>query len=199
MVAARKAALRAEAAERRERVWQRSGQPPCDALGHLGAELISKFPNAATISGYRPIRSELDPLPLLEALHAQGKQIALPIAQPGPSLKFRAWTPGLPLVRNRLGIEEPSEEQSEVRPDVVLVPLLAFDRSGDRLGYGAGYYDAAIRFLRETGPVTAIGISFDEQEFPEIPREPQDEPLDMILTPTRVIACGESHAAPISR
>ena len=73
----------------------------------------------------------------------------------------------------------------------MLVPLLAFDRSGGRLGYGAGYYDAALRKMRQRGPVAAIGIAFDEQEFPEVPQEPQDEPLDTILTPSRVIACGE--------
>ena len=77
-----------------------------------------------------------------------------------------------------------------MQPALVLVPLVAFDRKGNRLGYGAGYYDACLRDMRARQRVTAIGVAFDEQEFTDIPREPQDEPLDMILTPSRVIACG---------
>jgi 5-formyltetrahydrofolate cyclo-ligase len=75
-------------------------------------------------------------------------------------------------------------------PPVLLVPVVAFDRKGARLGYGAGYYDACLRGMKGRQRVLAIGLAFDEQELPEIPCEPQDEPLDMILTPSRVIACG---------
>jgi 5-formyltetrahydrofolate cyclo-ligase len=89
------------------------------------------------------------------------------------------------------GLSEPAAGGPEAIPSVVLVPLLAFDSKGNRLGYGAGYYDAALRDLRQRGPVIAIGLGFDEQQFPAIPQEPQDEPLDMILTPSRIIACGE--------
>ena len=109
---------------------------------------------------------------------------------PGPSLTFRKWSPGTPLERGKFGLQEPGEAHPELLPNLVLVPLLAFDRKGNRLGYGAGYYDAALRKLRRPGPVIAIGVGFDEQEFPDIPHEPQDEPLDMILTPSRIIACG---------
>ncbi len=94
-------------------------------------------------------------------------------------------------MRGRFGIHEPADSEAELVPTALLVPLLAFDRRGNRLGYGAGYYDAALRNLRSAGRVVAIGIGFDEQEFPGIPREAHDEPLDMILTPTRVIACGD--------
>ena len=104
---------------------------------------------------------------------------------------FREWSPGAPLKRGKFGLRQPGNEQAELTPDIVLVPLLAFDRRGGRLGYGAGYYDAALRGMRQRGPVAAIGIAFDEQEFPEVPQEPQDESLDTILTPSRVIACGE--------
>ena len=97
----------------------------------------------------------------------------------------------MPLKRGKFGLRQPGAEQAELTPDIVLVPLLAFDRRGGRLGYGAGYYDVALRRMRQRGPVAAIGIAFDEQEFPEVPQEPQDEPLDTILTPLRVIACGE--------
>jgi 5-formyltetrahydrofolate cyclo-ligase len=141
--------------------------------------------------GYFPVHDELDPIPLLEALHAQGLRTALPVVQPGPDLVFREWSQGTPLKRGKFGLQQPGAEQPELMPDIVLIPLLAFDRKGGRLGYGAGYYDAALRRMRQRGPATAIGVAFDEQEFPEVPQEPQDEPLDMVLTPTRVIACGE--------
>lgn len=95
------------------------------------------------------------------------------------------------LERRRSGLSEPAVCHPEIIPAVLLVPLLAFDSKGSRLGYGAGYYDAALRDLRLRGPVIAIGLGFDEQQFPEIPQEPQDAPLDMILTPSRTIACGE--------
>jgi 5-formyltetrahydrofolate cyclo-ligase len=146
---------------------------------------------AFSAAGYFPVHDELDPIPLLEALHAQGLSTALPVVQPGPDLVFREWRHGTPLKRGKFGLQQPGAEQPELMPDIVLVPLLAFDRKGGRLGYGAGYYDAALRRMRQRSTVTAIGIAFDEQEFPEVPQEPQDEPLDMILTPTRVIACGE--------
>ncbi len=146
---------------------------------------------AFSAAGYFPVHDELDAIPLLEALHAQGLRTALPVVRPGPDLVFREWSPGAPLKRGKFGLQQPGGECPELTPDIVLVPLLAFDRKGGRLGYGAGYYDAALRGMRQRGPVTAIGIAFDEQEFPDVPQEPQDEPLDTILTPTRVIACGE--------
>ncbi len=147
---------------------------------------------ALSAAGYFPVHDELDPMPLLEALHAGGLRTALPVVMPGPDLIFREWSPGLALKRGKFGLQQPGGEHVELAPDVVLVPLLAFDRKGGRLGYGAGYYDAALRRMRQRAqPVAAIGIAFDEQEFPEVPQEPQDEPLDKILTPSRVIACGE--------
>ncbi len=146
---------------------------------------------AFSAAGYFPVHDELDPLPLLEALQAQGLRIALPVVRPGPDLIFRQWSPGAALQRGKFGLRQPGAGRIELMPDIVLVPLLAFDRKGGRLGYGAGYYDAALRRMRQHAQVAAIGIAFDEQEFPEVPQEPQDEPLDTILTPSRVIACGE--------
>ncbi len=145
---------------------------------------------ASAAAGYFPIRDELDPLPLLRALYDKGLRIALPVVRPGPDLIFREWNPSLPLERGKFGLQQPGDGHRELFPDIVLVPLLAFDRKGNRLGYGAGYYDAALRRLRRRGPVAAIGIAFDEQEFFEVPQEPQDETMDVILTPSRIIACG---------
>jgi 5-formyltetrahydrofolate cyclo-ligase len=184
-----KKSLRAEAAALRQRVSQSKGVFAARALTSLGLPLISALPNAPIIGGYYPIRDELNPLPLLHALHDGGSAIALPAIHPGPGLIFRRWDPGTPLKRGEFGVFEPAASPGVI-PAIVLVPLLAFDSKGNRLGYGAGYYDAALRDLRRLGPVTAIGLGFDEQQFPEIPREPQDEPLDMILTPSRTIPCG---------
>ncbi len=145
---------------------------------------------ASAAAGYFPIREELDPRPLLSALLGKGLRIALPVVRPGPDLIFREWNPGLPLKPGKFGLKEPSDANPELFPDIVLVPLLAFDRKGNRLGYGAGYYDAGLRKLRRRGLVAVVGIAFDEQEFPEVPQEPQDETMDTILTPSRIVACG---------
>jgi len=188
-IAERKAGLRAEASALRRTVWLNSGAHAREALAANGAPLLEAV-QAASAAGYFPLPGELDPLPLLTALHGRGLRLALPVVRPGPDLIFREWRPGAPLKRGKFGLQEPPDAYPELVPDIVLVPLLAFDRAGNRIGYGAGYYDAALRKLRRRGKVTAIGIGFDEQEFPEVPCEPQDEPMDLILTPSRVIACG---------
>lgn len=107
------------------------------------------------------------------------------------ALTFREWRPGAALERGKFGVREPDASQPTVLPSILLMPLLAFDCKGARLGYGAGYYDASLRLLRSLQPIFAIGVAFDEQQFSEVPQEPQDEPLDMILTPSRAIACGD--------
>jgi 5-formyltetrahydrofolate cyclo-ligase len=185
-----KTRLRAEATALRQLVSRSKGAFAAHALTGRGLPLILALPNSRIAGGYYPIRDELNPLPLLQALHDQGLLIGLPAIDAGPGLIFRRWDPGTPLKRGRLGVFEPAAT-AEVVPAIVLVPLLAFDAKGNRLGYGAGYYDTTLRDLRRRGPVTAIGLGFDEQQFPEIPREPQDEPLDMILTPSRTISCGD--------
>jgi 5-formyltetrahydrofolate cyclo-ligase len=168
-------------------------------LVESGVRLVSSIKGASTVGGYYPIRDEADLRALLQALHENCLRIALPRASMGAVLTFNAWSPGSPLAPGKFGVLEPLEDQPELLPDCVFVPLLAFDRRGNRLGYGRGYYDGALRRLRAIHHAVAIGIGFDEQEFPEIPRESQDEPMDMILTPTRVIACGDRHAASFSR
>jgi 5-formyltetrahydrofolate cyclo-ligase len=105
-------------------------------------------------------------------------------------LLFRAWRPGDALETRMWGIREPSADQALLRPDVLLVPLLAFDRDGWRLGYGGGFYDRTLRDLRAAAPsVAAIGLAFDPQEVDAVPHLDYDEPLDMVLTPTRLLQC----------
>jgi len=185
-----KARLRAEALSLRKEIWLKSGASAAQAIAGKGVPLVQSFGPAGIIGGYHAIRAELDPLPLLTVLHAHGFCIALPRTGKSLTLSFREWMPGSALERRKFGLHEPLETQPAIDPPVLFVPLAAFDRNGNRLGYGAGYYDAYLRDVRARQRVRAIGVAFDEQEFAEIPRESQDEPLDMILTPSRVIVCG---------
>jgi 5-formyltetrahydrofolate cyclo-ligase len=172
----------------RSRVWSIAAKSASDALAERGLRLIAGLNAADGIGGYYPIKDELNPLLLLETLHQNGFRIGLPKIREG-LISFKEWAPGSTLCCGIFGTLEPSDTQPVVFPTAILVPLLAFDLRGNRLGYGAGYYDTALRVIRRERRVVAIGVGFDEQEMPEIPREPQDEPLDMILTPSRTIVC----------
>jgi 5-formyltetrahydrofolate cyclo-ligase len=135
------------------------------------------------ISGYSPIRSELDPVPLMQKLAAQGAKLALPaILGRGKSLLFRAWVPGDRLTMGPLGILEPSPAMAELVPDITLVPLAAFDRLGHRIGYGAGHYDFTLAHLRKLKPIVAIGLAFAAQEIEAVPALAHDVALDYVLT-----------------
>jgi 5-formyltetrahydrofolate cyclo-ligase len=185
-VDALKLELRAAALARRDAL-------PADER-KTAAETIAarKFPFAIapglTISGFMPLKSEINPLPLMQRLYEAGARLALPaIAGRGKPLVMRAWEFGAPLDRGQWGIREPRPDALEVEPDILLVPLLAFDRAGHRLGYGAGYYDMTIHRLRGRKAVTAVGIAFAAQEVPSIPITPRDERLDLVLTEREVI------------
>jgi 5-formyltetrahydrofolate cyclo-ligase len=142
----------------------------------------------AVVAGYSPIRSEIDPAPLMRKLASQGARLALPvITARGQSLRFRVWSPGDTLVQGALGILEPSPAAAEIIPDIVLVPLAAFDRSGHRIGYGAGHYDRTLAQLRKSRAVTAIGLGFAAQEVEAVPALSHDVALDYVLTETEVL------------
>ena len=135
------------------------------------------------VSGYSPIRSELDPTPLMRKLAAQGAGLALPaVLGRGKSLVFRAWSPGDRLTLGPLGILEPSPARAELVPDIMLVPLAAFDRLGHRIGYGAGHYDFTLEHLRKVKPITAVGLAFATQEIAAVPALAHDVALDYVLT-----------------
>lgn len=141
------------------------------------------------VSAFWPMPGELDLRPLLEAAHARGCVCALPVViAPRTPLVFRSWEPGATLVTSRFGIAEPAPDRPEVRPHHALVPLLAFDDEGFRLGYGGGFYDRTLAALRSdgAGPLVAIGVGLAAQRRPSLPREPFDEPLDWLLTDERV-------------
>jgi 5-formyltetrahydrofolate cyclo-ligase len=137
----------------------------------------------AVVSGYWPIRNEVDPIPLMRRLEAAGAQLALPVivGREAP-LAFRAWTAETQLLRGQLGIMEPSPLAAVVIPDILLVPLAAFDRAGHRIGYGAGHYDRSFAQLRAAKAVVAIGLAYALQEIPEVPASAHDAALDYVLT-----------------
>lgn len=140
---------------------------------------------AVAVAGYHPIGDELDPRPLLARLDAAGAVTALPVVVASePTLRFRRWRAGEPLMAGPFGVREPGEEAALVEPDIILVPLLAFDPAGHRLGYGAGFYDRALARLRAARPVIAVGLAFDAQEVAAIPHVATDQRLDWVLTPS---------------
>jgi 5-formyltetrahydrofolate cyclo-ligase len=139
------------------------------------------------VSGYSPIRSEIDPAPLMRKLAEQGAKLALPaVMARGKSLAFRAWSPDDRLMMGPLGILEPSPAAAELIPDVMLVPLAAFDRQGHRIGYGAGHYDYTLAHLRKVKAITAVGTAFSVQEIKAVPALPHDVALDYVLTEKKV-------------
>ena len=145
-------------------------------------------PPGAIVSGFMPLKSEINPLPLMRKLADSGATLALPVvAGKGKPLTMRAWAFGAPLASGVWGIREPGPEAPAVEPDILLVPLLAFDRRGHRLGYGAGYYDMTITALRARKPVIAIGIGFAAQELDLVPTTARDARLDLMLTERDVI------------
>lgn len=143
----------------------------------------------AVVSGFWPMADELDVRPLMIELINQGCQLALPVvvAKKQP-LVFRAWRPGDPLEAGAFGTLQPTARRAVVDPEVLIVPLLAVDEEGWRLGYGGGFYDRTLEGLRNKRRVTAIGVGFNEQIVPEVPHELNDQRLDWLLTDKRACA-----------
>jgi 5-formyltetrahydrofolate cyclo-ligase len=147
------------------------------------SSLPVELPPGTIVAGYSPIKTELDPFPLMRALAAKGAALSLPVViARDHALIFRAWRSGEGLVRGPFGVFQPSSDAPEVDPDIVLVPLAAFDRAGHRIGYGRGYYDRTLQNLRAAKKITVIGLAFAVQEIETVPRLPHDEQLDCVLT-----------------
>ena len=177
----RKAALRRDAAARRDTLAPHERERA--ALTVAAAAFPVAVAPGTAVSGFFPIRSEISPLPLMRRLAIGGARLALPvIAGRGQPLTMRAWAFGAPVATGVWGIREPYPDAEEVFPDIVIVPLLAFDRHGGRLGYGGGFYDRTLRRLRAMKSVTAIGLAFAAQQIAEVPTGPGDERLDVVLT-----------------
>ena len=175
-------------------IARRSAMPATDrrrgaaalAALDLGAIL---GPAPRIVSTFRSMGEELDTGPLLDRLSQLGYTLCLPVMQGRDrALVFRAWQPGDAMATALWGIQEPTSDKPALAPDIVLVPLLAFDRAGWRLGYGGGYFDRSLRQLRQTKAVRAIGLAFAEQEVDAVPHLDYDERLDAVLTPQGLVA-----------
>lgn len=184
-----KAALRREAAMRRDALPAPARQAAAEAIATRPFPLTVAA--GMIVSGFTPMKSEISPMSILLKLADAGANLALPvIAGRGQPLTMRSWRFGEPLNAGVWGIREPKPEAPEADPDILLVPLLAFDRSGHRLGYGGGYYDRTIRRLRRQKAVKALGIGFAAQEVSSVPATPCDKRLDLLLTENEVIEYG---------
>jgi 5-formyltetrahydrofolate cyclo-ligase len=183
-----KKAARAEAVARRDAAWAadpRAGERLAGIVvaqaGPLGLAA------GVAVSAYWPMKQEMDARPLLNALDRLGCRVALPVvAGKGKPLLFRAWRPGMVLKSGAFGLSEPGPAAPEIAPRVVFAPLLAFDRRGNRIGWGAGFYDRTLAGLRARGPVTAVGVAYAAQEVAEVPAGAHDQPLDWIATEREV-------------
>jgi 5-formyltetrahydrofolate cyclo-ligase len=169
-----------------------AGHAAAETVAERVAGLLAGFPKATVVAGYWPIGTELDVRHTLSHLDLIGFGCALPVVvAKGEPLVFRTWTPQTPMERSGLGILAPAATVPEVDPDVLLVPLLAFDRAGYRLGYGAGFYDRTLERLRRSKRVTAIGIGFAGQEVGSVPRDRYDQPLDWLVNENFVLRIAE--------
>lgn len=173
------------AAERREASKARP-----DAGKHAARVFMdhAPLPENAIVSLYHPMRDELDTKPLAQALLDRGFQIALPVTpkKRGP-LSFRAFRDGDPLQTDRYGVMTPLEDAPQVRPMLIVTPLLAFTRDGGRLGYGGGYYDRTLAALRAESDILAVGFAFAAQEVDRLPMSRNDQRLDWIVTEREAI------------
>jgi 5-formyltetrahydrofolate cyclo-ligase len=178
-----KADLRTAALAKRDALSDKKRDAAAKAVATRG--LPFAITPGIIVSGYSPIRSEIDPAPLMRMLAARGARLALPaVMARGKSLAFRAWSPDDRLMLGPLGILEPSPAAAELVPDIMLVPLAAFDRLGHRIGYGAGHYDYTLAHLRKMKAITAIGLAFAAQEIEAVPALSHDVALDYVLTET---------------
>lgn len=178
---AAKAAARTAAFARRKAAFE---QAPGAQAGVLSAFLAGH--RGVPVSGFMPINSEIDPLPAMAEAAAYGPVGVPVIRSKGQPLVFSRWTPEAAMVEGPFRALVPATEDLMV-PEIVIVPLVAFDRNGGRLGYGGGFYDRTLEGLRARGPVLAVGFAFGAQEAEGLPLEPTDQPLDMVITEADVI------------
>ncbi len=183
-----KRTLRTEALARRRELAGEFTEAAGQAFASLLIEAVS---GCSRIAGYWPMRDEIDVRPVLQVLAVDDKDLFLPLVESKDApLIFRRWQPGDVLETSSFGVEEPAVEQSEGTPDCLIVPLLAFDKDGYRLGYGGGFYDRTIAALKAAGPCLTIGAAYAGQLMDHLPRESHDEPLDLILTEKGVMTFG---------
>lgn len=177
--------LRIEYLARRQRM---APEVAAQASRLVCQRLAPLVPPGSIVAGYVPFRGEVDIVPAMQSLAGHGHSLCLPVIEAADMpLYFRRWRPDEALEMGRYGIAIPPPGAPVFRPDVLLVPFVAFDRRGHRLGYGAGYYDRTITRLREEKQVLAIGVGYASQEVAAIPNSLLDERLDLVVTDKDVI------------
>ena len=198
-VACDKHAQRQVARSRRARIGGDDAARAAKDAARVGLSALVEFLPAngggsVAVTGYWPVRGEIDPRPLLRLLHERGCVLALP-ALGDEGMEFRLWTQETEMVAGAFDIPVPPPESGVLAAaDILLVPLLAFDRQLYRLGYGGGHYDRALARMRRHRPETrAFGMAFAEQEVARVAREAHDQPLDGVVTPAGLISKGERH------
>lgn len=176
-----KAAARKAAFARRKPLFESANAAQA---GYL-SEVLAGY-RGVPLSGFMPIRTEIDPTPAMAEATAHGI-VGVPVieakAQP---LRFAEWMPDTVMIKGVFGAQVP-ESQTFFEPEILIVPLLAFNRNGGRLGYGGGFYDRTLEMLRAKRPTLAIGFAFAGQEVDDLPLEATDQPLDLIVTEAGVI------------
>lgn len=186
-----KAALRKAALARRSALGEDARAAAAETVAALGGEIVARE-KPACASLFWSVKGEIDIGPLARKLVAAGVKLCLPVIErKAAPLVFRAWRPGDALVDRPFGLKEPPEGVEEVEPDLLFVPLAAFDRAGGRVGYGGGFYDRTLEKLRAKKPALAIGLAFAVQEVEGVPVESHDERLDGVLTESGFLAFGQ--------
>jgi 5-formyltetrahydrofolate cyclo-ligase len=188
-----KAALRARMRAWRDGLDGAAKVRAAQGIAERGPALVSELRGASAqgvVSGFASLPEELNVWPLLRRLSAAGVPLALPVvARKGQPLVFRAWVPGDTMDKGVWGIPEPKADKAVVEPDILLVPLLAFDAHGRRLGYGGGFYDRTLAGLRAKKTIVAIGLAYDEQRVNAVPHLDYDQRIDWVLTPSGPLRC----------
>ncbi len=185
-----KTLLRSQLREARTKIPAAEAERAALRVAERALVLVAEFgggPEATPVALYASLPGELDSFPLLEALAAKNFPTLLPVSgEKATPLKFHLWRPGEKLVAGRYGLREPHSSAPEMNPKVLFAPLLGFDGQGGRLGFGGGYYDATLAYLRRESQIVAGGLAFARQQVAEIPREKHDEKLDFVITEEQV-------------
>lgn len=150
-------------------------------------DTVFSFSKVEIISGYMPIKTEISPLGAMKKLAMSGKRLCLPVVESvGNPLCFKEWTPDSAMISGAFGAKIP-KNGLVLKPELLIIPLVAFDRSGARLGYGGGYYDRSLEQLRRRKPTIAVGFAYSSQEVKKVPTERTDQQLDIIVTENEII------------
>ena len=177
-----KASQRAAASRIRAEAHELSAHTAAPKLAAIGLDFLD-VRAGTVVSGYCPYRTEINVMPLLERLAGEGVQLALPVVveieQP---LLFKSWKPGEPLADGEFAIQVPLADAPDCEPDILLVPLLAFDDRGYRLGYGGGFYDRTLEKIRKRKSVIAVGVAYAGQQVGAVVHGVEDQPVDWMLT-----------------